>query len=56
MNNWLTVRTFLAFFFAILGIGVTFVRSDDQRILLGAIIASIGLTFLLRLSIALRAK
>jgi hypothetical protein len=54
MSTWLTVRTFIALFLAILGVGMMF--TADIRIFVGAMIAAIGLTFLVRLAIAFRAN
>ena len=54
MNIWLTVRTFIALFLIVLGIGLVFVRTEDMRIMLGAVFAAIGLTFLLRMALVLR--
>jgi hypothetical protein len=55
MNTSLvTVRAFIAFFLAAFGIGFMFVRSEDSRILLGAFFTALGMTFLLRLALAVR--
>ncbi len=54
MNIWLTVRTFIALFLIVFGVGLVFVRSEDSRILLGAVLAALGLTFMLRVALALR--
>ncbi len=56
MNIWLTVRTFIALVLILLGIGLMFVRSEDSRMLLGAVLAGIGLTFVLRMALALRQR
>ncbi len=54
MSAWLTVRTFAALFLVILGIGMMF--TADVRIFVGAALAAVGLTFLVRLAIAFRAN
>jgi hypothetical protein len=54
MNAWMTLRTGAAVFVALVGIGLMFVRSEDTRLVIGAFLAAIGLTFLLRVAIALR--
>jgi hypothetical protein len=56
MNPWLTTRMFIAVFLALFGIGLMFVRSEDGRVLGGAGIAAIGLTFLLRVALELRRR
>ncbi len=52
MSAWLTVRTFAALFLVILGIGMMF--TADVRIFVGAVLAALGLTFLVRLIMAFR--
>ena len=54
MNNWITVRTAAALFLVLFGIGLAFARSADGRIFIGSALAAVGLTFLLRLTLALR--
>ena len=54
MNIWLTVRTFLALFLIIFGVGLAFVRTEDMRILVGAALAAIGLTFMVRIALVLQ--
>ncbi len=54
MTNWLTVRTFLAFFLALAGLGLMLVRPPDPVVVVGALCAAIGLTFLFRLTMTLR--
>ena len=56
MSNALTVRTFGAVFLALFGIGVMFVRTDQGQILVGSLIAAVGITFLMRLGIAFRKR
>lgn len=48
------IRVFCAVFLVLLGIGLMFVRSEDARLMIGAALAAIGVTFLLRLALALR--
>ncbi len=52
MSKWLTVPTFLAFFLALAGLGLMF--RPEPLVMVGAVLAAIGLTFLLRLTLALR--
>lgn len=54
MNNWITIRTFLALFLMLFGIALMFSHAEGGRILLGVILAAIGSTFMVRLAIALR--
>jgi hypothetical protein len=54
MNIWLTVRTCIAVFLVLFGIGLMFVRSEDERLMLGALFAAIGLTFIFRMALVLR--
>jgi hypothetical protein len=54
MDTWLTVRAFLALYVLICGIGLMFGQSDGGRVIIGALFVSVGLTFLLRLWMALR--
>lgn len=57
MNIWLTIRTFGAVFLLFLGIGLLFVRTEEGgRIFIGALLIAIGVTFLLRLALALRKR
>jgi hypothetical protein len=56
MNIWLTVRTFIALFLVALGIGFMFVRSEDMRLMVGALFVAMGLTFLLRMALVLRQR
>ena len=53
MNLWLTLSTFIAVFLTLFGIGLIFVRSEDERMMIGSAIAAIGITFLLRMRIEL---
>jgi hypothetical protein len=54
MKVWMTVRTFCAVFLVALGVGLMFVRSEDGRLMLGALFVAIGLTFMLRIALVLR--
>ncbi len=56
MNTWLTVRTFIAIFLGVFGLGLMFPRSDDMRLMLGALLFSLGAIFLLRMAIELRER
>jgi hypothetical protein len=56
MSLWLTVRAFIAIFLAAFGIGLMFVRTEDMRVFVGAALVALGLTFLLRLGLALRQR
>jgi hypothetical protein len=51
---WLHLRTFLAIFLAVLGIGLMFGRSSDPGLLPGAFFVALGVHYLLVLSLALR--
>ncbi len=53
-DAWLTLRTFIALFLILFGVGLMFVHAEDNRILLGAVFAAIGLTFVLRMVLVLR--
>lgn len=56
MNIWLTVRTFIAIFFVAFGIGLMVARSEDMRLMVGALLAAFGLTFMLRMALVLRER
>jgi hypothetical protein len=56
MNLWLTVRTCIALFLTVFGIGFIFVATPTERLLIGSLITAIGLTFLLRMALVLRAR
>ncbi len=53
MSMWLTVRTFAALFLVVCGIGMVFVPMNPAMVI-GALLAATGLTYLIRLLIALR--
>jgi hypothetical protein len=53
MNIWIVVRTFIAFFLALFGVAVI-AGADQQRAMVGAVLAALGLTFLLRLCVAIK--
>jgi hypothetical protein len=55
MNNWLAVRAFIAFYLAILGVGLMF-GQQDERLMVGALLVTIGVTFLLRMVVELRQR
>ena len=40
---------FVGIFFSLLGIGLMFVRTEDQRLLFGSFLASMGLTLVMEL-------
>ena len=46
MNTWLKLRTFLALYVVILGIGLMFGHADGSSII-GALFVALGLRFLL---------
>jgi hypothetical protein len=56
MSVWLTVRTFIAIFLTAIGIGLMFMRTEDMRILIGAVLIALGLTFLCKLALAARER
>lgn len=56
MNAWLSVRTTIALFLVIFGIGLIFTPSPDGRLMVGAFLAAIGLTFLFWVGLALRER
>jgi hypothetical protein len=53
MNIWIIIRTFIAFFLALFGVAVM-AGADQQRALVGALLAALGLTFLWRLWLAMQ--
>jgi len=53
MNYWLTIRSFIAFFFVLFGVTVM-AGVPDQRGILGAFFTALGLTFFWRLWVAMR--
>jgi hypothetical protein len=55
MNIWLTIRTFIALFLVVFGIGVMF-NSWTSRLATGALFAAFGLTFLVRVALVLRER
>ncbi len=56
MNTWLTIRMFTAVLLGALGLGLMFGRSEDNRVMLGALLFAVGLTFLLRMAIEFRQR
>jgi len=52
MNTWLTIRSFLAFYFLLFGLAFM-ANSPQERALLGASFAAIGLTFFWRMWVAM---
>lgn len=53
MNIWLTIRSFIAFYLLLFGLAFM-AGVPDQRSLLGAFFAALGLTFFWRLWVAMR--
>jgi hypothetical protein len=53
MNTWFTIRTFLAFYFVLFGFAYM-LGAPDERALLGAFFAAVGVTFFWRLWVAIR--
>jgi hypothetical protein len=53
MNIWLTIRSFIAFYFLLFGLAYM-AGAPDQRALVGAFLAALGLTFFWRLWVATR--
>lgn len=56
MNIWLAVRLAIAIFLTTFGIGLIFVRSEDERMMIGAFFVALGGTFLSYFALALRNK
>ena len=56
MNTWLTIRTSIALFLVISGVGLAFSNASDGRVLIGSLFVTIGLTFFLRVALALGEK
>jgi hypothetical protein len=44
MNTWLTMRSFIAFYFLLFGLAYM-IGAPEQRALLGAFFAALGLAF-----------
>ena len=55
MNIWLTVRTFIAFYFVLFGVAYM-AGAGQWRAIVGAFFAALGVTFLWRLWVAIRAQ
>jgi hypothetical protein len=53
MNTWFLIRTFIAFFFVLFGVAYM-AGAAEERALLGAFFAALGLTFFWRLWVAIR--
>jgi hypothetical protein len=53
MDIWITIRTFIAFYLLLVGLGVMF-GTNDSRVFLGAFLAAIGVSFFWRLWVAMR--
>jgi hypothetical protein len=53
METWMLVRTFIAFFLALFGVALI-AGADQQRATVGAVLAALGLTFLLRFWFAIK--
>jgi uncharacterized membrane protein YqaE (UPF0057 family) len=53
METWMLVRTFIAFFLALFGVGLV-AGTNESGALLGAVLAALGLTFLLRFWVAIK--
>jgi len=53
MNIWLTIRSFIAFYFLLFGLAYM-VGAAENRAFLGALFAALGLTFFWRLWVATR--
>jgi len=51
MNIWLTIRSFIAFYFLLFGLAFM-ANAPQERALLGALFAAVGLTFFWRLWLA----
>lgn len=53
MDIWLTIRSFIAFYLLLFGLGYMS-GASDQRVVLGSFFAALGLVFFWRLWIAMR--
>jgi hypothetical protein len=51
MNIWLTIRTFIAFYLLLFGLAFM-ANAPQERALLGALFAAVGLTFFWRMWVA----
>ena len=51
MNTWLKVKTFLALYVLVFGLGLTFGHSDVNS-MVGALLVSLGLRFLIPFAVA----
>jgi hypothetical protein len=54
MTTWFTIRTFLAFYFMLFGTAFM-AGAKEERAFVGAFFAALGVTFLWRLWVAIRA-
>jgi len=53
MDIWITIRSFIAFYLLLFGLGYMS-GASDQRVVLGSFFAALGLVFFWRLWIAMR--
>ena len=53
MSTWFLIRTFLAFYFVLFGLAFM-VGAPQERALIGAFFAALGITFFWRLWVAMR--
>ena len=53
MPIWITIRTFIAFYLILFGLAYM-LGAQQQRALVGAFLAALGVTFLWRLWVAIR--
>lgn len=54
MPLWMTIRTFIAIFFTLFGLRLL-ISADQLQSMVGALLAALGITFLWRLWLAIRA-
>jgi hypothetical protein len=56
MNARFSISLFAANYLVLFGLGLMFIRTEDERIMLGAGFAAVGLTWLVYLADALRKR
>lgn len=54
MNKFLTLRMFCAAFLSLFGLGLIFVRAADMQLLIGALVAAVGITFFIQVALVVR--
>jgi len=54
VNKFLTLRMFCAAFLSLFGLGLIFVRAADMQLLIGALVAAVGITFFIQVALVVR--